>query len=113
MSFLAPSAAEKRRRRILVGSGSVLATVVVAAAFFVGRPANYMRPDPVVIFVDSWGANRSRDDALATRARDQAALEAKLAESRAYIASLPLEKRKLAQAEYDRYVAAAPKDRDS
>lgn len=104
MSFLAPNAAELRRRRLLVGGGSVIATLVIAAAFFAGRPANYMRPDPVIIFVDSWSAKRTRDDAIETRARDKAQLEAKLAESRAYIASLPPEKRKLAQAEYDRYL---------
>ncbi|TRW14383.1 hypothetical protein [Glacieibacterium frigidum] len=113
MSFLAPSPAEVRRRRILVGGGSVFATVAIAAAFFAGRPANYMRPDPVIIFVDSWSAKRDREDALETRASDKAQLEAKLAESRAYIATLPPEKRKLAQAEYDRYVAASPKDRIS
>lgn len=113
MSFLAPSVAELRRRRLLVGGGSVVATVVIAAAFFVGRPANYMRPDPVIIFVDSWAAGRSRGDALEARAQDKSELDARLAQSRAYIASLPPEKRKLAQAEYDRYVAAPLKDRVS
>jgi len=112
-SFLTPNATDVRRRRILVGGGSIVATLIIAAAFFVGHPSERLRPDTKIIFVDSWSATRSRDDALATRTREKAELTAKLAEARAYIASLPPEKRTLAQTEYDRYVAARPSERDS
>ncbi len=111
MSFLNPSADFVRRRRWIVGGGAVVATAAIGWAFWEGQAANRMRPDPKIIYVDSWAAGRSRDDALARRASDKAQLTAKLAESRAYIASLPPEKRKAAQAEYDRYLAAPNKDR--
>ena len=111
MSFLRPDAAFVRRRRWLIGGASVLATAAIGAGFYVGQDANRMRPDPKIIYVASWAAGRSRDDALATRARDKAEMAARLAESRAYIASLPPERRKAAQAEYDRYLAAPSKDR--
>ena len=113
MSFLNPSADFVRRRRWLIGGASVLATAAIGAGFWVGQDANRMRPDPTIIYVDNWAANRSRDDTLTARAQDKAQLAARLAESRAYIASLPPEKRKAAQADYDRYVAARPKDRVS
>ncbi len=111
MSFLKPSVAEARRTRLIVASLSVLATVVIAAGFYVQAITKVPSPPPHIIYVDSWAANRSRDDALAARAKDEATLAAKLAASKAYIASLPPEKRKLAQAEYDRYVTAAPHER--
>lgn len=113
MSFLAPSANDVRRRRLIVGGGSALATAIIGAAFYVGQPSERLRPDPKIIYVDSWSGNRSRDDALDARSRDAAELNARLAESRAYIASLPPEQRKAAQAEYDRYLAAPLKDRVS
>ncbi len=111
MSFLNPSADFVRRRRWLIGGASVFATAAIGAGFWVGQDANRMRPDPKIIYVDSWAGGRTRDDALAKRAADHAALDRKLAESRAYIASLPPEKRKAAQADYDRYLAAPNKDR--
>ena len=113
MSYLNPSRADVRRHRLLVGGASVVATLVIGAAFLVGRPANYMRPDPIIIYADSWAGDRSRDDALALRAREDADLKVRLAASRAYIATLPPDKRKLAQAEYDRFLAAPRKDRVS
>lgn len=109
VSFLNPSAAETRRARLLIGGGAVLATVVIGAAFFAGR--DYPEPDPIVIYANSWGADRTRDDTLKDRAREATEMAAKLEKSRAYIATLPPEKRKLAQAEYDRYLAAPAKDR--
>ncbi len=113
MSFLNPPSTEVRRRRLLIGGGAVLATVVIGAGFLAGGDAERMRPDPVIIYFNSWDASRTREDALAERAREEADLARRLEESRAYIASLPPEKRKAAQAEYDRYLAAPRKDRVS
>jgi len=111
MSFLKPSVAETRRTRLIVGALSVLATLIIAAGFYSQAITKVPKPPPRIIYVDSWGGDRSRDDALAARATEAAALAARLAAAKAYIASLPPEKRKLAQAEYDRYVAAKPRER--
>lgn len=111
MSYLNPSAAEARRLKLIVGSGAVAATVGIGALFWIQATTLVEKPPPKIIYVDSWAANRSRKDALDARAKDEAVLAAKLAAARAYIASLPPEKRKLAQAEYDRYLAAKPHER--
>ncbi|QXQ06978.1 hypothetical protein KX816_02645 [Sphingosinicellaceae bacterium] len=97
--------------RLLVGSGAVLATVLIGLGFYAGGGAERLERVENIIYVNSWGANRTRQDALDDRSREAADLARRLQASRAYISSLPPEKRKLAQAEYDRYLAAPAKDR--
>ena len=111
MSFLNPNAAETRRTRLLVGGGALLATILIGAGFYVGGGAERLERVQNIIYVNSWAATRTREDALADRRREQADLATRLAAARRYIATLPPEKRKLAQAEYDRYLAAPVKDR--
>ncbi len=111
MSYLNPSAAEARRLKIIVGSAAVAATVGIGTLFWIQATTLVEKPAPKIIYVDSWAANRTRKDALDARAKADAALAAKLAAARTYIASLPPEKRKLAQAEYDRYLAAPAHER--
>lgn len=111
MSYLNPTAAEVRRNRLIVGSLALLATLTIAAAFLVGR--KYPDRVPTIIYVQSWAATRTREDTLQDRAREQAELAARLKASRDYIATLPPDKRKIAQGEYDRYVAAKPHERDN
>lgn len=113
MSYLNPPSAEIRKRRLLVGGGAVFATLLIGAGFLAGGDAERLERVHNIIYVSSWDANRTRQDALDDRARADADLARRLAESRAYIASLPPEKRKAAQAEYDRYLAAPAKDRVS
>ena len=111
MSYLNPPAAEARRTRLLIGVAAVAATLVIAVLFYIQAVTKVPSPPPHIIYVESWKATRTRQDTLDARARDAAELQAKLAASRAYIASLPPEKRKAAQAEYDRYLAAPATDR--
>ena len=105
MSFLNPSPTEQRRRRIIVGGGAVLMTALVMTAFAVENRWGYLPPDPVIIYAQSWPADRSVAEMQADRAATLAAREARLAESRAYIATLSGEARAKAQKQYDDYVA--------
>lgn len=111
MSFLNPNAAETRRTRLLVGSGAVLATVLIGLGFYAGGGAERLERVENIIYVNNWAVGRTRQDALDDRAREATDLAKRLAAARVYIASLPPEKRKLAQAEYDRYLTAPRKDR--
>ena len=114
MSFLNPSVTDTRRKNLIIGGLSVLVTAIVATGFLVESRWGYLPPDPKLIFFQSWEAGRTRADALATRAAEEAELKTNLEASRAYIASLPPgEKRAAAQAQYDRYLAAPNKDRVS
>ena len=112
MSFLNPSVAEARRRRWIVGSLSAAATVIVMTLFLVESRWGYLPPDPRLIYFKSWAATRSRADTLADLDRARAARAAKLADSRAYIATLTGQKRLDAQKQYDAYVAGGAARRD-
>lgn len=105
MSFLAPAAPEVRRRRLVVGGLSILATTIVMTAFLVESRWGYLPPDPKLIYMQSWRGDRSRADALADQQATAAAQQRKLAESRAFIATLSGAARIKAQEQYDRYVA--------
>ncbi|WP_416907233.1 MAG: hypothetical protein ACMVO5_09275 [Polymorphobacter sp.] len=105
MSYLNPSKAERRRHFLIVGGASVVITGVVMFAFLIENRSGYMKPDPKLIYAESWPEDRSRDDAIADRVATEKAREAKLAEARAYIATLEGEARAAAQAQYDAYVA--------
>lgn len=108
MAYLDNSSPEATKTKLIIGALSVLVTGIVAIGFLVESRWGYSTPDEKIIYVNSWGMNRSRQDTLNARAADKAKLAANLAESRAYIASLPADKRVAAQAQYDKYVAAAP-----
>jgi hypothetical protein len=104
MSFLAPAKSDVRRRRLLVGGASLLLTTILMTGFLLESRWGYSPKDVNLIFVQSWRADRTRDDALADTKATVAAQQARLAESRAYIATLSGEAKTKAQKEYDRYV---------
>lgn len=112
MSFLNPPKAEVRRRRILVGGASVILTTIVMTAFLLESRSGYSKPDPKIILFQNWSGDRSREDAIADMAATRAAQEAKLAQSRAYIATLQGEARAAAQDQYEAYVTGGGADKD-
>lgn len=105
MSFLYPSKADVRRRRLLVGGASVLLTTILMTGFLLESRWGYMKPDPVLIYFQSWEGTRTRADAVADAAATRAVQEAKLAEARKLIATLSGDARAKAQKQYDDYVA--------
>lgn len=104
MSFLRPSQTEARRRRILVGGASVLVTAIIMTAFMLESRSGYSGRVMNVIYMQSWKADRSRDDTIADAKATDVARADRLAESRAYIATLSGPARTKAQEQYDRYV---------
>jgi len=104
MSFLSPSKTELRRRALLVGGASVALTAVVMYAFLIESRSGYSKPDSRVIFFQSWAGDRTRADTIADEQATRAAQEARMAEARAYIATLKGEARANAQTQYEAYV---------
>ena len=105
MSFLAPSTADVRRRRLIVGGSALLITTIGMVAFALESRWGYSGRVVDVIYAQSWPADRSREDAIADGKATIAAQEARLAQSRAYIATLSGKARIEAQKQYDAYVA--------
>jgi hypothetical protein len=112
MSYLNPSKAERRRHFLIVGSASVIITGLVMFAFLIENRSGYMKPDPKLIYAESWSGDRTRDDAIADQAATEAARAATLAEARAYIGTLEGEARAAAQEQYDAYVAGGAIKKD-
>jgi hypothetical protein len=112
MSFLAPTKAEIRRRRLLVGGASVVLTTIVMTGFLLESRSGYSPPDLKLVYMENWKADRSRDQALADMKATTAAQQARLAESRAYIATLTGEARVKAQEQYDNYVKGGGAQKD-
>lgn len=112
MSFLNPSKADRRRRFIIVGGASVVITALVMYAFLIENRSGYMKPDPKIIYAESWPECRTRDDAIADQIATTKAREQVLAEARAYIATLDGEAKKSAQDQYDAYVAGGAIKKD-
>lgn len=112
MSFLGPPDAQQRRRRYWIAAGSVLATTLIMTAFLIESRWGYMKPDPLIIYAQSWKADRTRADAIADAKATKAAREAKLAEARAYIATLSGKAKEEAQKQYDDYVNGGGFKRD-
>jgi hypothetical protein len=112
MSFLHPSAAEKRSRFLKVGGASVVITAIVIYGFLTEHRSGYVGPDPKLIYAESWPETRTRDEAIADTQATLKARENKLAESRAYIATLSGKARQDAQAQYDAYVEAGAARKD-
>jgi hypothetical protein len=105
MAFLDPPDAKARRNRYWIGAGAMLATATLFAMFLVESRWGYMKPDPKIIYAQSWKADRTREDAIADARATKAARDAALAKSRAHIATLTGQARIDAQQQYDDYVA--------
>jgi hypothetical protein len=105
MAFLDPPDARARRTRYWIAAGSVLATSSIITLFLIEHKWGYSKPDPKIIYAQSWKADRTREDAIADAKATQAAREARLAEARAYIATLSGKAKEDAQKQYDDYVA--------
>lgn len=105
MSFLTPSTHEVRRRRILVGGASVLITGIVMTGFILESRWGYSPKDLNIIYMQNWSGDRTREQARADAAATVAAQEQRLADSRAYIATLSGKAKADAQKQYDEYVA--------
>jgi hypothetical protein len=112
MSFLNPSKTDVRRRRLLVGGASVVLTTIVMTGFLLESRSGYSPPDLKLVYMENWTADRSRDQTLADLKATTQAQEARLAESRAYIATLFGEARTKAQEQYDAYVAGGGAQKD-
>lgn len=104
MAFLDPPDAQARRTRYWIGGGAVLTTAAIMTMFLLESRWGYSKPDPIIIYAQSWKADRSREQAIADTKATQAAREAKLAEARAFIATLQGQAKVDAQAQYDAYV---------
>lgn len=105
MSYLAPNPVDVRRRKYAIGGLAALFTLVIMAAFMLESRWGFIPPETKVVFAQSWPASRTGADALAERAAENRAIAAELAASRAYIATLPADKRAAAQEQYAAYVA--------
>ena len=112
MSFLAPSKIELRRRRLLVGGASAALTALVMYAFLIESRSGYSKPDSRVIFFQNWSGDRTRADTIADSQATRAAQEARMAQARAYVATLQGEARTKAQAQYEAYVQGGGADKE-
>jgi hypothetical protein len=112
MAFLDPPDAAQRRKRYWIAAGAVLATTILMTMFLIESRWGYMKPDSVIIYAQSWKADRSREDAIADVKATRAAREAKLAQARAYIATLQGQAKIDAQKQYDDYVEGGGFKRD-
>ncbi len=112
MSFLNPSRTEARRRQILVGGASVMLTAIIMTGFILESRSGYSGRVMNVIYMQSWQADRTRDDTLADARATDAARAERLAQSRAYIATLSGPARAKAQEQYDKYVEGGGVQKD-
>lgn len=112
MAFLDPPDAQARRTRYWIGAGAVLATATIMTLFLIESKWGYSKPDPKIIYAQSWSGDRSRADAIADAAATRAARDAALAKSRAYIATLSGKAKIDAQKQYDDYVAGGGPAKD-
>lgn len=72
MASLRARLAGLERHKLIIGTLSVLVTTIVVVGFLVENRWGYMKPDPMLIYVDSWKEGRTRDEAKARQAADQA-----------------------------------------
>lgn len=112
MAFLDPPDAVQRRKRYWIAAGAALATTIIMTIFLIESRWGYMKPDPVIIYAQSWKGDRSRADAIADAKATKAAREAKLAQARAFIATLQGQAKIDAQKQYDDYVSGGGFKRD-
>ena len=104
MAFLDPLDAPQRRRRYWIAAGAMLATTILMTLFLIESRYGYMKPDTIIIYAQSWKGDRTRADAIADAKATVAAREARLAQSRAGIATLSGQAKIDAQKQYDAYV---------
>lgn len=104
MAFLDPPDAKQRRTRYWIAAGSMLATAAIMTLFLIESRWGYMRKEPLVIYAQSWTADRTRADTIADTKATKAAREAAMAQSKAYIATLTGKAKEDAQAQFDAYV---------
>ena len=112
MAFLDPLDTAQRRRRYWIAAGALLATTILMTLFLIESRFGYMKPDPVIIYAQSWKASRTRADAIADAKATVAAREARLVQARAAIATLAGKARTDAQKQYDDYVKGGGFSRD-
>lgn len=105
MAFLDPPDAQARRTRYWIGGGAALATAAIMTLFLIESRWGYSKPDPILIYAQSWKGDRSREQAIQDAKATKAAREARLAEARAFIATLSGQAKTDAQTQYDAYVA--------
>ena len=72
MASLRARLAGLERHKLIIGTLSVLITTIVIVGFLVENRWGYMKPDPMLIYVDNWKEGRTRDEAKARQAADQA-----------------------------------------
>lgn len=87
MASLRARLAGIERHKLIFGSFSLLVTVIVVVGFLVENRWGYMKPDPMLIYVDSWKEGRTREEAKARQEKDFAELKRAYAEQQAAIAA--------------------------
>jgi len=110
MSVIVARLSALPRSRWIIAGLSILMTVIVMTGFMLESRSGYSGRVLKVVFFQSWPANRSVADVHADRAAEESAAMAAAAQSRAYIATLPKAKRGAAQAQYDAFISAQPKN---
>jgi hypothetical protein len=72
MASLRARLAGLERHKLIIGTLSVLITTIFIVGFLVENRWGYMKPDPMLIYVDNWKEGRTREEAKARQAADQA-----------------------------------------
>ena len=72
MASLRARLAGIERHKLVFGGFSVLVTVIFVVGFLVENRWGYMKPDPMLIYVDNWKDGRTREEAKAAQAADVA-----------------------------------------
>jgi len=72
MASLRARLAGIERHKLIFGTFSLLVTVIVMIGFLVENRWGYMKPDPMLIYVESWNEGRTREEARARQEADLA-----------------------------------------
>ena len=96
--------------RLVIGGLAIAIVGAIVALFALESRWGYSGRVVPVVMVNSWNADRSAADMAADEAKVVAKARSDAAESRAYIATLTGPARAKAQAQYDAYTAAQPKE---
>ena len=110
MSAIVAQLTSLPRSRVVIGGLAVLMTIIIMTGFLIESRWGYSGKVVPVVFFKSWPATRTVADIDAERAAEVTSARADATRSRAYIASLPAARRAAAQAQYDAYVSAQPKN---
>lgn len=71
------------RRNLIVATLSVAVTSIVITGFLIESKWGYSKPSPLLIYVESWKADRSRAEAKAQQQKELAELRRKAAAQQA------------------------------